>query len=174
MPELLQPEPRLAGAAVSKRQMTEADISKTTLTKDEEVTLFSTQVPEDKVYWWGHGPQNRQQASGFWFAQLKASGSGTNTDGTTVTNCDLILAITDADQRRVLASTIIGTGGEGNDAQGESNSDRPILAALAPYAKPGRYLEFRVRAKDSTAGGSEIDSDSDIRIPYGEAYVGGQ
>jgi len=171
MPRLLSHSLDLAVASISKRTVTEGDLDNATLTENEEVTVYSKQIPEDKSYFWGHGPMSRDQASGFYFAQVKASGNGTNTDGNVIENADLIVAITDADQRRVLASKTVGTLGELNDAQGESNSDRPVLPALGPAAGPGRYIELRVRAKDSTAGGSEVASDSDVRIPFGEFYL---
>lgn len=163
----LYDEARLYRAG-NRRIVTESDLQNSTLAEGEEITVYSKQVPEDKKYFWGFGPENRDRASGFIYGKFLASGSGTNTDGTVISNAEVVLAVTDADQRRVEASRVIATTGELNESQSEARSDQYVLPAQAPVAGPGKYLEIRLRALDGTAGGSEVASDSDVQLVFGE------
>jgi hypothetical protein len=149
------------------------DLDNVTVKANSEVTIFSKQVNNDKVLFWGHGGKDRRAAdTKFTFADLVATGNGAGTDGDPITG-DLIVAITDSDQNRVLASMTLGDLGELADARSDARTERPVMYALAPYAKPGRYIELRVRAKASSDG-YELDNtenpgtDSSARFWYSE------
>lgn len=160
------------GDRVSAQPITEADLDNDTLTNGEEVTVWSKQVPADKVYTWGAGPFNRNAGNAnFAYAKVLASGSGTNTDGTVIKNATVYLAITDSVQEDTLAKTSFGNLGDLNDAQGENRRERPVMGEMRPFASEDRYLELRVKAHDSTAGGSEIASDSNVQLWYGTVDV---
>jgi len=166
----LSRSPSLAAAGGDRRVVNAVDLDDDTLRDGEEVTVWSKQVPEDKIYWWGHGHRGRDLAEAFIGLHVEASGAGTNRDGTAIHNAEVIVAVTDADQRRVHASQTIGDLQDLDDSDSENRADKMILDALAPFAKPGRYIEIRIRALDSTAGGSVIDSaDSTGQLYYSEA-----
>ncbi|WP_338905236.1 hypothetical protein [Salinibaculum marinum] len=151
-----------------KRNIVAADLDQDTLKAGTEVTVWSQKVPDDKVLFWGHGRAQREYADAFVFAELLASGNGTGTAGDELSG-ELVLAITDSQQRRVLASTVFDTLGELADAKADDRTNRPIMAALAPYAKPGRHIEIRIRAA-SGSDGKELDpSASSARLYYSEA-----
>ncbi|WP_380681091.1 hypothetical protein [Salinigranum sp. GCM10025319] len=137
-----------------------SDLEQKTVVAGTEVTVYSKQVPNDKLFYWGYGGKNRQAAdTKFMFADLVATGNGDGTAGDPITG-DLIVAITDSDQNRVLASWTLGALGELADARGDDRTERPVQFALDPYAKPGRHIELRVKAKASSDG-YEIDNTED-------------
>ena len=149
------------------------DLDNVTVKAGSEVTIYSKQVNNDKVLFWGHGGKDRRSAdTKFRFADLVATGNGQGADGDSITG-DLIAAITDSDQNRVLRSVTLGDLGELADAADDDRTERPVMFALAPYAKPGRYIELRVRAKPSSDG-YELDNtenagtDSTFRAWYSE------
>lgn len=157
------------GDRVSRNSITGSDLENVTLVNGEEITVWDIQVPADKAYVWGAGRNNRNAGNAtFVYGDFLASGNGTNSDGTTIENADLVLAISDSTQEDTLAKTTFASLGDLADAATESRSDRPILPEMSPAAGEDRHLELRIRAKDSTSGGSEIASDSDIRLYYGE------
>lgn len=157
------------GDRVSPQPITAADLDNDTLVEGEEITVYSKQVPADKVYTWGAGPHNRDAGNAnFAYAKILASGSGTNTDGTTIENAELYLAITDSVQEDTIAKTQFGVLGDLADAESENRRERPVMGEMRPAASEDRYLEIRIKALDSTAGGSEIASDSSVQLYYGQ------
>lgn len=160
----LQREPDLYNRG-DKRPVFAGDLESATVKAGTEVTVFQKQVPDDKIAWFGHGSHQRSVAEAFIFADLDASGNGTGTAGDPIEG-ELVAAVLDSEQRRVLASTTIDSLGELADAKADERTERPVMEALAPYAKPGRYLEFRVRSA-SSSDGYEIDtSGSSARLYY--------
>ena len=164
--------PELVGVGEPK-PLNAGDLSNVTLKAGTEVTVYSKQVPNDKLLFWGHGGKNRQAAdTRFAFADLVATGAGSGTDGDAILG-DLILAITDSDQNRVLASWTLDQLGELADARQDDRTDRPVNYALAPYAKPGRHIEIRIQAS-AASDGVELDNtenpgtDSSARLYYTE------
>ena len=150
-----------------KRSVVASQLDQVTLKAGQENTIWAKQVAQDKKLFPGHGPQVRDYAKAFIHAKLVASGSGTGTAGDIIDG-DLIVAITDSDQRRVLASFVVGNLGDLADALNSDRTDRPIMAAIAPFAKPGRHLEFRV-FPDAGSDGVEVDpANSDARLYYSE------
>jgi len=133
-----------------------------TVKQETEVTVWSKQVGQDELLFWGHGSQSRRDARAkFAYADLDASGNGAGAAGDPITG-ELVLAITDSDQRRVLVDYTLGDLEELADAA----SERPVMYALAPFAKPGRHIEIRVRA-DADSDDYEIDSaNSSARLWY--------
>lgn len=165
-------DPRLVDVGDPK-PLNADDLQNVTVKAGTEVTIYSKQVPNDKLLFWGSGGKNRRGAdTKFTFADLVATGSGAGNDGDAITG-DLIVAITDSDQNRVLASYTLGDLGELADARQDARTERPVNFALAPYAKPGRYIELRVQAKASSDG-YELDNteapgtDSSARFWYSE------
>ena len=139
----------------SKEPINAGDLDKATLQAGAEIVAWAAQVGNDQALFHGHGSHVRDVAEAFVDLDLVASGNGTGAAGDKIDG-DVILAITDSDQRRVLASTTFDSLKQLRDAAAESRSDRPVEQALAPYAKPGRHLEVRVRAT-SGSDGVEID-----------------
>ncbi|WP_363467831.1 hypothetical protein [Halogeometricum borinquense] len=153
-----------------KRSVTASALSKETLKAGTENTVWAKQVAQDKKLFAGHGPEVRDYAKAFIHAKLVASGAGSG-DAGDIINGDLIVAITDSDQRRVFASHVVGNLGDLADALEDDRTSRPIMAALAPYAMPGRYLEFRILPSPGS-GGVELDpAESDARLYYSEVSV---
>lgn len=150
------------------RPLNASSLAAATLKADTEVTVWSKQCANDELIFHGHGGKNRQAAdTKYMKALIKASGAGTGTAGDEV-NGELVAAITDSDQRRVLASVTLGDLDQLGEMASVDPTERPVMYALAPYAKPGRHLEFRVVA-DSSSDGVEIDNDqsvSDVKLWY--------
>jgi|GEM_PF-3112708 len=167
MPRDLTHAPDLAQVG-QKFPVLPSNFDAATLVAETEVTVWSKQIPQDKVGWFGAGVTNRDYAEAFIYAVLKASGNGSGAAGDAIQG-ELVAAITDSEQRRVLASTTIDALGELADAKASDRTMRPILAALGPYAKPGRHLEFRVVA-DPSSDGVEIDpSACEGRLYYSQS-----
>lgn len=153
-----------------KFTVTAEDLTGATLNADTEVTVWSKQIPQDKVGFFGHGPEDRRMAEAYIYAKLVASGNGTGTGGDAI-NGELVAAITDSEQRRVLASMTVDALGELADAESSERTDRPVFAALAPFARAGRHLEFRIVA-NSSSDGVELDNapaNSSARLYYSQA-----
>ncbi len=159
---------RLAGRG-QKFPVDVAAFDSDTLAQGTEVTVWSKQVPQDKTAWFGAGPSVRDYAEAFIFLELVASGNGSANSGDVIEGGELVAAVTDSEQKRVLASTTVDSLGELADAKADQRTDRPIMASLAPYATPGRHLEFRIVANTSSDG-VEIDpAASSGRLYYSQA-----
>lgn len=150
-----------------KRSLTASAFEQDTLKEGTEVTVWSKQVAQDEALWFGYGFEAREYAEAFIFLELLASGGGSGTEGDALTG-ELVAAITNSRQDRVIDSVTIDNLGELADAKASERTKRPIMAALAPYAKPGRHLEFRIVA-DPESDGKEIDpANSAGRLYYGQ------
>ena len=150
--------------AGDRRPVRASDFDTETVKDGNEVTVYATQVLEDQLQFWGHGGRDRRAAdTSFYYADVNASGNGSGAAGDPITG-ELIAAITDSEQRRVLASVTLGDLEDLADAATDDRTDRPIMYAVAPYAKPGRYLELRILS-DSASDGYEVDSaNSDAKL----------
>lgn len=110
-----------------------------------ETTIFSEQVNNDKRAFLGHGGKNRQHAQAkFIKLELVASGNGAGAAGDIIDEGDLVAAITDSDQKRVEDSTPVENLGELQEALTDDRTDRPMFPAQAPRATPGKHVEYRV------------------------------
>jgi len=154
MPNELNYYSDLVGSG-SKEPIPASAMNQATLKQSTEVVVWSKQVGNDQLLWHGNGPEQRDYATAFVGLDLVASGNGSGNAGDDLDG-EVVLTITDSDQRRVLASTTFDTLSQLRDALSESRSDRPVEAALAPYANPGRHLEVRIVA-DAASDGAEID-----------------
>ncbi|MWG34159.1 hypothetical protein [Halomarina oriensis] len=161
-------DPQLAQAG-TKRVIKAGDFEQTTLKSGNEVTVYAEQVKQDKVLWHGHGNMNRTTGNvAHIYAALVASGNGSGTAGDAIEG-ELVAAITDSDQRRVLASTTIDDLGELADAEASERTERPMHPALEPFAKPGRHLELRILAAPESDGVEVDPANSNARLYYSEA-----
>ena len=96
-----------------------------------------------------------------------ASGNGAGDAGDPIAG-ELVLTITDSEQKRVLAATTFDGLGELRDSLQEVRSDRIVEPAMAPVAKPGRHLELRIDA-DPVSDGYELDpTESNGKLYYGQ------
>jgi len=160
-------DPRL-GQRGQQKPIRGADLDNATLNAGNAVTIWSKQIPADKVLWHGHGPDNNERAgSTFVYAELLANGTGTKNDGEDLTG-DLELAITDSEQRDVIVRRGFGDLSTLKDAKSDNRTERPQLAAQAPFASQDRHLELRVIA-DSSADGAVVATDSNVRWYYSKA-----
>ena len=164
MPDQLYREPKLYNRG-SKEPISAVDLDTETVKANTEVTIWSKQVNQDQVIFHGHGSHVRDVAEAFAYLDLVATGGGAGGAGDNI-NGKLVLAITDSDQRRVLSSVTFDELDELPDAASENRSERPVEEAMAPFAKPGRFLEVRVEA-DAASDGYEVDpSASSGRLWY--------
>lgn len=138
-----------------KESIDAGDLDQDTVKAGTEVTVWSKQVAQDELLFHGHGPEQRERADAFVGLDLVASGNGAGTAGDDI-NGDVILAITNSAQNRVLASVTFDSLSQLRDSLAESRTDRIVEPTMAPFGKPGRHLEVRI---DATAGtdGYEID-----------------
>lgn len=150
----LEPAPQWANAG-QKKPIRAGDMDQDTLKAGSEVTVWSKQCSQDQLLFHGHGPPKREFAEAFVGLQLEASGNGAGAVGDDVTG-DVVIAIMDSEQKRVLASAVLDSLDQLRESQNESRTDRIVESALGPYAKPGRHLVVRVEA-DSNSDGVEID-----------------
>lgn len=157
------------GDRVSPQHIDEAEINDKTLQAGEEITIWSTDVPADKAYLWGYGPNSRQAGSAnYVYAEFLESGAGTGTDGNVIRDADVVVAITDSTQEDTIAKTTLGPdAGDLADAKADDRTDRPVVAELAPGATEDKHLELRLRAR-SGADGVVVGNDSDVHIGYGQ------
>lgn len=157
------------GRRVSPQHIDEADINDKTLQAGEEITIWSTDVPADKAYVWGYGPDSRQAGNAnYVYAEFLASGAGTGTDGNTITDADVVVAITDSTQEDTIAKTTLGPdAGDLADAKADDRTDRPVFPEHSPGATEDKHLELRLRAR-SGADGKVVGNDSDVHLGYGQ------
>jgi hypothetical protein len=156
------------GSRVSPKQIDEADINDRALQAGEEITVWSTQVPADKAYVWGFGRNNRDAGdANYVYAEFLADGTGTGTDGNTITDAEVVVAITDSTQEDTIAKTTLGPDAQDlSDAKADNRTERPIFPEHAPGATEDKHLELRLRAR-SGADGKVVGNDSDVHIGYG-------
>lgn len=138
-----------------KRPVPASALQQTTVHAGKETTIWARKCQQDEALWWGHGPHERDRATAFVGLDLVASGNGTGAAGDAV-NGEVVLAITDSRQNRVKASVTFESVAQLRDALQEDRTNRLIMEAMAPYAKPGRHLEIRLNA-DAGSDGVEID-----------------
>lgn len=157
------------GRRVSSRQIDEANFNTgKALVADEEITIWSTTVPADKLYVWGYGSQNKESSDvNHSYAEFLASGAGSGTDGDVIRDADVVVAITDSTGEDTLAKTTLRqSAGKLADAKAELPTEQPLFPEHAPAASQDRRLELRLRA-GSGAAGKQVASDSDVDLGYG-------
>lgn len=167
MPGKLQQHPDLQQMDADKKAVKASHLNQTTLREGDDVTVFRERRPDDKLQWWGHGDEDRQEgSSAFKYAELVASGGGTANAGDAIEG-DIIIAITDSDGR-ILVERQAGDVDELTDAANDSRTERPMMPAYAPYLTQGRYREVIINA-DAASDGAELDpSASSARLWYSE------
>lgn len=135
-----------------------------TMNAGNAVTVFSKQVPSDKIYAWGAGTDDRQQGrSAFIYADIQ----GTDDSGSTVAiEGDVEYVITDSEQRDVEARGVLGDIDTLADAADDPRTERPQMPVTVPIAESDQHIELRVVA-DSASDGVTLDrSSSSIRVYY--------
>ncbi|WP_251329582.1 hypothetical protein [Haloplanus pelagicus] len=160
------------GRRVSTVRIDEGEInSDRELQAGQEITIWSTQVPADKAYVWGAGPDDRNAGNAnYVYAMFKATGNGSGgfADGDVIEDADVVLAITDSTQEDVIAKTTINPdAGDLDDAVNDDRTDRPVLPEHAPGATEDKHLELRLRAR-SDADGARVGTDSNVHLGYGQ------
>lgn len=150
--------PALFNVGSNKRKIRASALDQDTLKADTEVTVWAEQIQENEIGFFGHGPSEREYAEAFTWLDLVASGNGSGAAGDNLTG-DVVLAITDSRQKRVIKSVVFDSLGELRDAKAEKRTARPVMAAMAPYAESGRHLEIRLMA-DSNSDGKEVDPEN--------------
>jgi len=158
------------GVRVDPRHLDESAINGRTLLEGEEITVWTSDpVPADKAYVWGYGPQEGAQGGNlnYIFAEFLADGTGTGTDGNTLTDADVVLAVVDSTEEDTIAKTTLGPdAGELADAKADDRTERPVLPEQAPAVSEDKYLQLRLRA-GSGADGKVVGNDSDVNIGFG-------
>jgi hypothetical protein len=132
-------------SAGDKEPIPAGEFYATSVKADTEVTVWDEQVGQDQRLLHGHGPREKSYAEAFVALDL-VDDAGNDIDG------KLVLAITDSDQRRVLASTTFESLGQLRAASNQDRTDQIVEDILGPYAKPGRHLEIRVEATPGSDG----------------------
>ncbi|RDZ41606.1 hypothetical protein C5B89_06600 [Haloferax sp. Atlit-47N] len=155
MPGTLSYNEDLAELDGDVRPIRGSDLDQETLKAGAEVTVYREKVPQDKDLWFGAGGKDRASAdSSPMHADIVASGNGSGTAGDTIGGT-LYAAITDSDGR-ALYTRKLGDLELLSEFASESPTERPLMYSLAPYAMPGRFVEFRIDA-DANSDGKEID-----------------
>lgn len=163
MPSELWKAPSLYGVG-DKEPITPGEFQQETVKANTEVTVWSKQVGQDQRLFHGHGREDREYAEAFVGLDLVASGNSAGTADENISG-KVVLAITDSDQRRVLASATYDSLGQLRDALAENRTNRLVENAMQPFAKPGRHLEIRIEA-DAGADGYEIDPAASSGVLY--------
>jgi hypothetical protein len=169
MPRQLVVDRRAAGKG-SKKSIRASDFDQDTLKAGTEVTVWQKQVNDDQFLYHGYGVARRAAAEAFVFLDLVASGNGTGTAGDNIDG-DVVLAVTDSEGDRVLASVTFESLEELRDTANDERTERVIEAAMTAQgdvAGPGRNLEVRIEA-ESASDGYEIDPDASTgKLYYGK------
>jgi hypothetical protein len=139
----------------NKKPIKASAMDQKTVVVGTEITVWAKQVAQDEILLHGHGSHLRDIAEAFIGLDMVASGNGAGRAGHPIEG-DVVLAITNSDQTRVLADVALDSLSQLRDSLSESRTERIIEELLAPYAKPGRHLEVRIRA-DSGSDGYEVD-----------------
>jgi len=156
------------GRRVSPKQIDEANINGRALQAGEEITIWSTPVPADKAYVWGYGRDDRYAGdANYIYGEFLEDGTGTGTNGNTIRDAEVVVAITDSTEEDTLAKTTLGPdAGDLADAKADPRTERPIFPEHAPGATEDKYLQLRLRAR-SGADGVVVGNDSDVKVGYG-------
>lgn len=157
----------LAETDADKKAIKAAHLSTETLRDGDDVTVYREKRPDDKLQWFGHGGKDKRSGNvAHKYAELVASGGGTGTAGDAIEG-ELIAAVTDSDGR-VLAERTVGDLDTLAAAASDARTERPTMAALAPYLTQGRYMELRINA-DAASDGVELDTaNSSQRVWYSQ------
>lgn len=156
------------GAAVSPQRIDEDELMQNTLVQGNEIVIWEEQVPADKAFVWGSGPDSRQAGSAnYSYAEFLANGSGTGTDGNVIRDAEVFLAITDSTGEDTLAKTALTPdAGDLADAKADDRTERPVIPEHKPYASEDRVIQIRLKA-GSDADGKIVGKDSDVHLGYG-------
>ncbi|WP_336359054.1 hypothetical protein [Haloarcula sp. CGMCC 1.6347] len=140
----------------NKKSIPASAMDQKTVVAGTEITVFAKQVAQDEILMHGHGSHLREIAQAFIGLDVVATGNGEASSAGDPVQGDVVLAITNSDQTRVLADVELDSLSQLRDSLSESRTDRIVEELLTPYAKPGRHIEVRLRA-DSGSDGYEID-----------------
>jgi len=157
------------GRQVSPQHIDESNINTdAALQPGQEITIWSIQVPADKAYVWGYGPDTREAGdANYVYAEFLASGAGAGNDGDVIRDADVVVAVTDSTQEDTLAKRTLGPdAGDLADAKADDRTERPLLPELYKGGREDRHLELRLRAR-SGAAGVQVAEDSDVHLGYG-------
>ncbi|RNJ25471.1 hypothetical protein [Halosegnis longus] len=151
-----------------KRPLQFSEFDQDTVKEGVEVPVWEMQVAQDESLWFGYGVRVRDYAESFVAGDLVASGAGAASAAGDPINGEVILAIVNSRRNRVIDSVTFESLSELRDAMASERTKKPVMAALAPYAKPGRYLQVRIKA-DADSDGYEIDpAASEGKLYYGQ------
>lgn len=155
------------GVRVDPDPIDPANFNNKTLLQDEEITIWSEQVPADKAFVWGVGPNDRDAGdANYIYAEFLASGAGAGTDGDVIQDGKLIAAITDSTQEDTIAKTTIGDLEDLYDAKSDARTERPVFPEHAPGASEDRHIELRLKV-GSTSDGKELANDGAVKLNHG-------
>ena len=161
MSRQMRVEPRLASAG-TKQSVKDSELESVSLREDNEITVFSEQVPADKLFAWGYGSDDRNQGRTSYIYADVQDNNGNDVEG------DIMYVVTDSEQRDVLARYDLGDIQSLRDAASEARTDRPTNPVLGPAASEDRHIELRIEA-DAASDGATIDpSASDVRFFYSD------
>lgn len=155
----------------SKETIRASDLDQDTVKGGTEVTVFQEPVNDDQLLYHGFGVRAREFAEAFVGLDLVATGNEAAAAAGDPIQGDVVLAVTNSEGDRVLASTTFESLEELRDSLNESRSDRvvePAHTAEGDLAGSGRNLEIRIEA-DAASDGYEIDpSASSGKLYYGK------
>jgi len=159
MSETLTPAPAIKEAG-QVRTIRQDELEAVTVRDGNETTVWSEQVPADKIYAHGAGGSNRNVGRVVFGYCSLVDDAGNDIEG------QLVAAITDSQQRRVLAETDYGDLSSLADAANEPRTERVKFPALDPVARRDRHIELRVEADPGSDGATLDPAASDLRLYY--------
>ena len=125
-----------------------------------EVTLYSRQVPADKLYAHGFGPSDRRAG------QTAYAKADLRDDEDNPIEGEVVLAITDSEQRHVVADREYDDLENLREAVEDDRTDRPVQQVFTPAAREDQHIELRIRA-DSESDGATFDREnSEIKLYF--------
>lgn len=155
----LSPERRLFNAGDRKTVRSE-DLIAADLRSGNRITVFETQLPDDKVGWWGHGGYDGDDArTSYVSGDVVKSSDGSSIDG------EVYVTITDSDGDP-LARRSFSDLEALREAAAEARTDRPAMPAMSPVASSARYLSIEIEAADADDGSTIDPSASSFKMFY--------
>lgn len=159
MSRSLRDSPRLYSAG-DKQIIRAADLTEATLREGNRITIFSEQVEDDKVAWWGHGGYPRDRApTVFKYGDLVEKSSQNAINGTIYA----VIADSDGDP---LAREPINDLDALREMVSEDRTEREEQPAQEPAANSARYLELQVEAGSGSDGVTVDSTNSELKLHY--------
>ena len=165
MPNQLSKYPDLAERGDSRVIRSDDLNDGVTMNAGNEITIYSRQVPSDKVYYHGAGRESRTSGRrAFVYADLR-------NEANEPIEGDLLGVVTDSEQRHAHGEYEIADLETLREAVDDDRTERPMQPIVAPGARDSQHIELQVRAASGSDGETFDRSNSTVELYFTDVRV---